>query len=116
MSYDWRRRRVQREDSIDDSVTVDILITIIAAGGHTISSILQSFFKIMALNPEVVRKAQLGRAMQGRFGLKTLKLAEIDEVVGLGRLPLWEDQASLPYVRGLIKQLPRCCGLGGLGT
>ena len=37
-------------------------------------------------------------------------------MVGPHRLPSWEDQASLPYVRGLIKELHRCCGVGGLGT
>jgi cytochrome P450 len=51
-------------DSIDDSAAVDILAMIIAGGGHTTSSILQSFFKIMALNPGVVRRAQLGMKMR----------------------------------------------------
>ena len=41
--------------------------------------------------------------------------SELDEVVGLDRLPSWEDQASLPYVKSLIKELHRCCGVGALG-
>ncbi|KAL8900513.1 MAG: hypothetical protein Q9207_005658, partial [Kuettlingeria erythrocarpa] len=50
---------VQEQDGIDDSAAVDILAMIIAGGGHTTSSILQAFFKIIALHPEVAEKAQL---------------------------------------------------------
>jgi hypothetical protein len=41
---------------------------------------------------------------------------ELDKVVGFERLPSWEDHASLPYLRGLIKELHRCCGIVALGT
>lgn len=54
--------QVQENDGIDDAAAVDILAMIIAGGGHTTSSILQSFFKIMALQPQVVEKAHLGMA------------------------------------------------------
>lgn len=36
-------------------------------------------------------------------------------MVGHDRLPSWDDQASLPYLSSLIKELHRCCGVGGLG-
>lgn len=52
--------QVQEQDSLDDSAAVDILAMIIAGGGHTTSSILQAFFKLMALHPEVVEKAHCG--------------------------------------------------------
>jgi cytochrome P450 len=40
---------------------------------------------------------------------ETMRLAqeEIDRVVGDGRLPTWDDEASLPYVRAMIKELLR---------
>ncbi|KAI4256950.1 MAG: hypothetical protein L6R42_005934, partial [Xanthoria sp. 1 TBL-2021] len=91
---------VQEQDGIDDSAAVDILAMIIAGGGHTTSSILQSFFKIIALHPEVAEKAHL----------------ELDQVVGPNRLPTWEDKSLLPYTTSLIKELHRCCGIGGLGV
>lgn len=40
--------------------------------------------------------------------------SELDRVVGFDGLPSWEHQASLPYVRSLIKELHRC-GFAGLG-
>lgn len=39
---------------------------------------------------------------------------ELDRVVGFDGLPSWEHQASLPYIRSLIKELHRC-GFAGLG-
>lgn len=45
----------------------------------------------MTLYPNVQKKAQ----------------AELDAVVGLGRLPDYEDMNSLPYLRALIKELLR---------
>ncbi|KAL8711937.1 MAG: hypothetical protein Q9220_003633 [cf. Caloplaca sp. 1 TL-2023] len=41
---------------------------------------------------------------------------ELDHVVGPDRLPSWNDQSSLPYTKALIKELHRCCGVGGLGV
>ncbi|KAL8940344.1 MAG: hypothetical protein Q9216_002856 [Gyalolechia sp. 2 TL-2023] len=93
-------RKVQKDDAIDDSAAVDILATIIAGGVHTTSSILQTFFKIIAFHPGVARKAQL----------------ELDQVVGPSRLPTWEDKSVLPYTTNLIKELHRCCGIAGLGV
>lgn len=52
---------------------------------------MQGFFLAMAMFPEVQRKAQ----------------AELDAVVGHDRLPTFKDQASLPYVNALLKELLR---------
>ncbi|KAI0770148.1 cytochrome P450 [Fomes fomentarius] len=51
-------------------------------------SALQFFFLAMSLNPEVQKKAQ----------------AELDIVVGPGRLPRHGDKASLPYVNAVVKE------------
>lgn len=46
---------------------------------------------MMALHPDVLRKAQ----------------DEIDQVVGVERLPSIADQHQLPYIEALIKELHR---------
>lgn len=54
---------MQEEENIDDDRACDILAMLIGAGADTTSSYLQSFFKVMALHPEVVRKANGGTAV-----------------------------------------------------
>ena len=50
-----------------------------------------SFFMAMILNPQVQAKAQ----------------AEIDAVVGSGRLPGISDRPNLPYVRAIMAEVFR---------
>ena len=45
----------------------------------------------MVLHPDAQRKAQM----------------EIDSVVGVDRLPDFDDEASLPYVSALVKEVMR---------
>ena len=45
----------------------------------------------MMMHPEVQRKAQ----------------AEIDRVIGGDRFPTFDDQASLPYVEAVVKEVLR---------
>ncbi|KAI0739568.1 cytochrome P450 [Daedaleopsis nitida] len=52
---------------------------------------LGSLFLAMTLYPDVQKKAQ----------------AELDAVVGSGRLPEFDDMDSLPYIRALVKELWR---------
>ena len=52
---------------------------------------MQTLFLVMALYPEVQKKAQ----------------AEIDAVVGPDRLPGFEDRPSLPYINAVVKELMR---------
>lgn len=52
---------------------------------------MQAFFLAMASYPDVQLKAQ----------------AELDAVVGTGRLPEFDDQEALPYVNALVKELLR---------
>lgn len=53
----------------------------------------------MTLQPEVQKRAQ----------------AEIDSVVGLGRLPSFGDRQNLPYVEALVKEVLRWNPVGPLG-
>ncbi|KAJ7106249.1 cytochrome P450 [Mycena epipterygia] len=62
-----------------------------AAGADTTVSALSTFFLAMLANPEAQRTAQ----------------AEIDAVTGGKYLPNFDDEASMPYVTALIKEVLR---------
>jgi len=53
--------------------------------------VLQTFFFRMQEHPEIQRQAQ----------------AELDAIVGRGRLPRFSDKAELPFVDALCKELLR---------
>jgi len=55
------------------------------------SSTLHAFILAMVLYPEVQAKAQ----------------AEIDTVVGLTRLPDFDDRPSLPYIEAILREMLR---------
>ncbi|KAF8884168.1 cytochrome P450 [Infundibulicybe gibba] len=59
-----------------------------AGGSDTTVSSVQTFFLAMTMYPEAQRKAQ----------------AEIDAVIGSGRLPEFADRESLPYVNAVMKE------------
>jgi cytochrome P450 len=52
---------------------------------------MSSFFLAMSLYPGVQAQAQ----------------AEMDQVIGQGRLPSWDDHDSLPYLEALVKEVLR---------
>lgn len=62
-----------------------------SGGADTTVSAEYGFFLAMVLFPEVQKKAQ----------------AEIDAVVGSGRLPTFADQPHLPYVNALVTEVLR---------
>ncbi|KAK0470764.1 cytochrome P450 [Armillaria novae-zelandiae] len=64
---------------------------IYAAGADTTVAVLDTFFLLMMLYPEVQKKAQ----------------AELDSVLGGDRLPSFDDQEDLPYINALCKELVR---------
>lgn len=64
---------------------------LIEAGSETTGTTLNNFLLCMVLHPEAVTQAQ----------------KELDEVIGPHRLPTWEDEKNLPYVRALIKEVLR---------
>ncbi|KAI0748083.1 cytochrome P450 [Daedaleopsis nitida] len=65
--------------------------TLYAAGIDTTVSAIRIFWLMMALHPEIQRKAQ----------------DEIDKVVGTSRLPTMEDRENLPYLNCIIKEVLR---------
>lgn len=74
------------------------MVTIIHAV-KTVSAIY-AFFKAMTLYPEVQKRAQ----------------AEIDAVIGIGRLPVLDDRERLPYVNALVFEVLRWHTIGPTGT
>ncbi|KAG5721459.1 O-methylsterigmatocystin oxidoreductase [Termitomyces sp. T112] len=66
-------------------------VSLYVGGADTTVSAIYSFFLAMALNPDVMRKAQ----------------AEIDSVTGGDRLPTLEDRQNLPYIDALTKEVFR---------
>ena len=54
-------------------------------------SSIETFFYIIAKYPEIQKRAQ----------------AEIDAVIGSGRLPISQDRTSLPYVEALYREVLR---------
>ncbi|KIM57444.1 hypothetical protein SCLCIDRAFT_130521 [Scleroderma citrinum Foug A] len=73
--------------------------TLFVAGFETSSSTLHSFILAMVLYPEVQARAQ----------------AEIDRVIGSGRLPTFDDRASLPYLDAIFLELLRWSPVVPLG-
>ncbi|KAG1721199.1 cytochrome P450 [Suillus paluster] len=70
-----------------------------AAGAESTASSLSSFFLAMTLHPEVQIKAQ----------------AELDAVIGPGRLPGYNDRSSLPYINAIVKEVLRWNPVAPLG-
>ncbi|PPQ91270.1 hypothetical protein CVT25_006213 [Psilocybe cyanescens] len=60
-------------------------------GVHSVSGIIQWFIAMLPSHPDICARAQ----------------EELDRVVGRDRWPTIEDEANLPYVRAIIKELQR---------
>ncbi|KAH9066195.1 cytochrome P450 [Lactarius vividus] len=90
------------EDSTEEDLWVARAIpgTMYLGGADTTVSALQTFILAMTLYPEVQQKAQ----------------AEIDQVVGNSRLPDFSDQAALPYVQAVLKEVLRWHPVTPLGV
>ncbi|KAJ3558860.1 hypothetical protein NM688_g677 [Phlebia brevispora] len=68
------------------------------AGSETTAATLEIFILAMLLYPNVMRRAQ----------------SQIDTVVGRGRLPLFGDKESLPYIDAIVKEVLRWRPVGPL--
>ncbi|EJD04755.1 cytochrome P450 [Fomitiporia mediterranea MF3/22] len=64
---------------------------IYSAGVETTEATIATFFLMMTLHPEIVKRAQ----------------EEIDRVIGSDRLPTYEDRPSLPYIEAIMKEIFR---------
>lgn len=68
-------------------------------GGDTVVSAMTTFFYIMEMYPEIQKRAQM----------------DIDHVTGGERLPVPEDEAKLPYVTAIVKEVLRYMPVAPLG-
>jgi cytochrome P450 len=78
---------------IDDLQAAYMCGGLVEAGSETTSTTLNNFVLAMLLFPDAMVKAQ----------------EEIDRVIGSdgARMPTWEDEKDLPYVRSLVKETLR---------
>lgn len=76
---------------IDDMQAAYMCGGLVEAGSETTATTLNNFILAMLLFPDVVKDAQ----------------AEIDRVIGSERMPTWQDEPNLPYIRALIKEILR---------
>ena len=91
---------MQEHEGISDDHACDMMTMLIQGGSETTSNYLQYFFKILAMFPDVVVKAQ----------------QELDAVVGKERLPEFSDWSQLPYIRAVIKEVHRWAAQGALSV
>ncbi|BFZ61991.1 hypothetical protein YB2330_003070 [Saitoella coloradoensis] len=85
---------VQKKDPdfwTDERIASGAIQDLIFAASDTSSSYLRMFELMAGTFPDKVKKAQ----------------EELDAVVGPNRLPIWEDEPDLPYVRAFIKEVHR---------
>lgn len=78
-----------RKNGIDDLSAAYTCGGLIEAGSETTGTTLNNFVLCMVLFPEAQKRAQ----------------EELDRVIGSDRMPNWEDEKDLPYVRSLIKEV-----------
>ncbi|OBT82019.1 hypothetical protein VE02_09813 [Pseudogymnoascus sp. 03VT05] len=79
------------KQGIDDLLAAYQCGSMVEAGSETTSTTLNNFILGMILFPDAQKNAQ----------------EEIDRVIGSDRLPNFEDEMSLPYVRALVKETLR---------
>ncbi|KAF9449155.1 cytochrome P450 [Macrolepiota fuliginosa MF-IS2] len=75
---------------VEEETAMNAAATAFAGGADTTVSMVAAFFLVMGMYPDVQKRAQ----------------GELDAVLG-GRLPDFNDRASLPYINALVKELLR---------
>ncbi|KAL1903733.1 hypothetical protein Sste5344_010570 [Sporothrix stenoceras] len=79
------------KNGINDLLAAYTCGGLVEAGSETTATTINNWLLAMVLNPDTLKRAQ----------------EEIDRVVGPSRLPQWDDESSLPYVRAMIKETLR---------
>ncbi|KAF9068379.1 cytochrome P450 [Rhodocollybia butyracea] len=83
--YDQEKEKLDWED-------LCMLSAVFTLGGvHSTSGVIQWFLALIPSHPDIAMRAH----------------AELDRVVGRDRLPTPEDEAELPYIRAIIKEVQR---------
>lgn len=79
------------KNGIDELMAAYAAGSLVEAGSESTSTVINAWLKACLLYPETVKSAQ----------------EEIDRVVGPSRLPSFEDEPNLPYVRAMAKEILR---------
>jgi cytochrome P450 len=79
------------KNGIDDLLAAYTCGGLIEAGSETTATTINNWMLAMTLYPEEMKKAQ----------------EEVDRVVGADRLPDWDDEKDLPFIRAMIKETLR---------
>ncbi|KAF7374700.1 O-methylsterigmatocystin oxidoreductase [Mycena sanguinolenta] len=87
----WATNLLQQDSATSVTDIKAVTATSYAAGIHTVESPMKSFLLAMILHPHCQDLAQ----------------AEIDRVIGSGRLPSFEDRSHLPYVSAVCREILR---------
>ncbi|KAF7348380.1 hypothetical protein MSAN_01792000 [Mycena sanguinolenta] len=85
------RNYIYRSSREQEEVVKDVAGVAYAAAVDSTTSTLIVFIMVMAMNPEVVKKAQ----------------NELDAVIGLGVLPGFEHRSALPYCEAVFREVFR---------
>ncbi|KAF9562476.1 cytochrome P450 [Agrocybe pediades] len=115
--FDWARQEIEKGSYVESFVSKHTVVqggedldaetlenikwtaaALYVGGGDTTVSALTSFMYLMAMNPEIQKRAQ----------------AYVDQVAQ-GRLPTLDDYASLPYIVALIKEILRWAPVAPVG-
>ncbi|KAH9477561.1 Cytochrome P450 monooxygenase 208 [Psilocybe cubensis] len=75
----------------EEAAVLSIAPTVYAGGSDTTVSTLGTFIYLMAVNPDVQKKAH----------------AEIDSIIGTKRLPEFEDRPMMPYAEAIYREVLR---------
>ena len=79
------------KDGIDELLAAYTCGGLIEAGSETTSTTINNWILAMTLNPDTMKKAQ----------------EEVDRVVGSDRLPDFDDEKDLPYIKAMVKEVLR---------
>ena len=81
--------------SFQSGTSTPMPVSLVSSAFKTVA-VLSSFFYLMETHPEIQRRAQ----------------AEVDSVTGGNRLPIPDDEKSMPFVTAMIKDILRWAPVG----
>lgn len=79
------------KNAISDELAAYAAGSLVEAGSESTSTVINAWIMACQLFPDTVREAQ----------------KELDNVVGLERMPNFDDEAHLPYIRAMVKETLR---------
>ncbi|OAL34607.1 hypothetical protein AYO20_06024 [Fonsecaea nubica] len=88
------------KNGIDELTAAYAAGSLVEAGSESTSSVINAWLRACIMYPETVKAAQ----------------EEVDRVVGPDRLPTFEDEPNLPYVRAMAKEILRFVPITKFGT